>query len=132
MSKLAEASKLRILSDRGFKQVAEDIKLYSEKIADRNRISLKEKTAKEKQAEKDKLEARTGRPAPDLLDNADESVEELLIDDLQLQESLKIAADYSALKTGGALKSMTIPEVDAAEAKRQLAKKNKDAKKIKK
>ena len=114
VKKLTEASAARVLTDEIFKQVREDVKTYKEKILERSRFSLKEKTEKEKLAEKEKLEARVGYAKPTDSEAADENEDVPLLDDAQLQESLRIAADYVVLKTGGSLLSSTIPEVDAA------------------
>ncbi len=130
VKKLTEASAARVLTDEIFKQVREDVKTYQEKILERSRFSLKEKTEKEKLAEKEKLEARVGYANPTDSEAADENEDVPLLDDAQLQESLRIAADYVVLKTGGSLLSSTIPEVDAAAKARQL--KNKKAKTKKK
>jgi carboxyl-terminal processing protease len=128
IKKLSEASASRLQTDKSFKQVAEDIKQYKDKILERTRYSLKEKSAAEKAAEKVKLESRIGFRQDVDPETVDENTEVLLIDDFLLQEGLRIAADYVALKAGQGLQVATIPEVEAAEKSRVLknkAEKNK-------
>jgi carboxyl-terminal processing protease len=125
VKKLNEASKARVLSDKDFKQVADDIKSYQEKIVERTRVSLKAKSEREKAAEKEKLEARLGYNKADDGELGDGNTDVALVDDFQLQEALRIAADYTILKAGGTLQEDTIPEVEAAEKARDLKKKPK-------
>ena len=123
VEKLNAASKARVLKDKDFKQVADDIKTYQEKILERSHISLKEKSEKEKSAEKEKLESRLGYKKADDSELEDDIADLALVDDFQLQESLRIAADYTILKAGGTLQEDTLPEVEAAENLRNLKKK---------
>lgn len=127
VKKLAEASAARLKTDKSFMQVNEDIKQYKDKILDRTRFSLKEKSEAEKALDKVKLETRIGFRQDADPESADENADVLLIDDFQLQEALRIGADYVALKAGEGLQVDTIPEVEAAENARIL--KNKAVKK---
>ena len=127
VKKLAEASAARLKTDKSFMQVNEDIKQYKDKILDRTRFSLKEKSEAEKALDKVKLETRIGFRQDADPESADENADVLLIDDFQLQEALRIGADYVALKAGEDLQIDTIPEVEAAENARIL--KNKAVKK---
>jgi carboxyl-terminal processing protease len=120
--KLAEASSARLLTDKTFKQIADDIKTYKDKELERSRFSLKEKSAKERMAEKEKMEQRNGKGKSKDGEDADENSDVALIDDGQLQESLRITADYVALRANKPLVALGIPEVATAE-KARLAKK---------
>lgn len=120
LKKLKDVSAARISTDSGFKLVAEDIKTYKDGELERSRISLKEKSAKEKAADKEKLEKRNaGRKKSKAGDDVDDEAEVAIVDDFHLQEALRVTADYVLLKNGKNLAKLTIPEVMKAEKQRQ-------------
>ncbi|MEI6399636.1 MAG: carboxy terminal-processing peptidase, partial [Pseudomonadota bacterium] len=97
VKRLKEASASRLLTDPGFKIVAEDMKTYKTGELERSRISLKEKSAKEKAAEKEKIEKRSSKKKSKAGDDAgDDDTELALADDFQMQEAIRITADYVA------------------------------------
>ncbi len=118
VAKLKETSTARIAVDPGFKLVAEDIKTYKDAELERSRISLKEKTAKEKAAEKEKQEKRSANKKKDKSEPSDDELELPLIDDYMLQETLKVTADYVMMRAGKPLAKVAIPEVLTAEKQR--------------
>ncbi len=124
VKRLKEASASRLLTDPGFKIVAEDIKTYKTGELERSRISLKEKSAKEKAAEKEKIEKRSSKKKSKAGDDAgDDDTELALADDFQMQEAIRITADYVALKGSKNLAKLTIPEVVKTEKNRQAQEK---------
>jgi hypothetical protein len=124
VKRLKDASAARIINDAGFKIVAEDIKTYKAGELERSRIALKEKSAKEKAAEKEKMEKRSGKKKSKSGDDAaDEDAELALVDDVQMQEAIRITTDYYALRSGKNLAKLTIPEVVKAEKNRQAQEK---------
>ena len=126
---LKDASAARVSKDDGFKLVADDIKTYKDGELDRSRISLKEKTAKEKAEEKLKNEKRNGRKKKESEEALDDDVTLALSEDYHLQEALRVTADYVNLRLGQPLVKLTIPEVDKAQkTKRAQEKKPKKPK----
>ncbi len=123
LTKLKEASAARVAADEGFKLVAEDIKTYKDGEIERSRISLREKSAKEKAAEKAKLEKRSGGKKKGKSEAGDDETEIPLIDDYMLQETLRVTADYAALRSGKNLSKVSIPEVVKAQKQRQAQEK---------
>jgi carboxyl-terminal processing protease len=126
VAKLKESSRARVATDEGFKLVFEDIKTYKEGELDRSRISLKEKTAKEKEAEKAKEEKRAGHKSKkkkSAEDETEDDTEVQLADDFMLQETLRVSAEYSEMQHGKMVASMTLPEV----VKTMAARKAKEA-----
>lgn len=119
VQKLKEASTARLATDEGFKLVADDIKTYKDGELERSRISLKEKSAKEKAADKAKVEKRNGGKSKNKGDSGDDDTEVPIVDDYMLQEALRVTADYTALRSGKGMAKLTIPEVVKAEKKRQ-------------
>jgi len=124
VKKLREASAARVAADAGFKLVSEDIKTYKDGELDRSRISLKEKSAKEKAAEKLKAEKRAGhKKSKDGEEGMDDDMGLDLVDDYHLQETLRVAADYLALRVGQPLAKLSIPEVEKAAKNKQVLEK---------
>ena len=124
VKRLKEASASRLLTDPGFKIVAEDIKTYKTGELERSRISLKEKSAKEKAAEKEKIDKRSSKKKSKAGDDSgDDDAELALADDFQMQEAIRITADYVALKGSKNLAKLTIPEVVKTEKNRQAQEK---------
>jgi carboxyl-terminal processing protease len=126
MPKLKEASAARLLVDEDFKLIAEDIKTYKEREVERSRISLKEKSAKEKAEEKEKLERRNGKrhgkqsdAEPSEADSDDMELQ--LIDDPHMQEALRVSADYLQISRGKMLAKLTLPGVIQAKKERDKA-----------
>lgn len=127
--KLKEASTARLKDDEGFKLIAEDIKTYKDGELERSRISLKEKSAKEKAADKAKEEKRKGHGkkkktgADDEID--DEGSEINFADDYLLQEGVRIVSDFVQLQHNKNLVKLTLPEIvkKAAEEKKVTSKK---------
>ncbi|HET9236457.1 MAG TPA: carboxy terminal-processing peptidase [Oligoflexus sp.] len=85
---LKKRSEARIASDAEFKKIKDEIEKYRKNKEERSRVSLKEK--KEDDVKKDKKEAKE----EELLN---ESSEFSLKDDVYLQETVRVAADYVQL-----------------------------------
>ncbi len=125
VSQLKEVSKKRAETDPLFKTVFEDIKTYKEGEKDRYRISLREKTAAEKEKDakaKEKLSAQKIES-----DEAEGSEMELkLSSDAHLQEAARITADFAELSKGlPLLTEMTLPDAKVSVKKPIKAKKSK-------
>ncbi len=127
LPKLKELSAQRVASDSGFKEVFEDIKEYKDNEIERTRISLKEKSAKEKAEEKAKLEKRTvGKKKKKDGTAAESEDEELqLVDDYMMQEALKVTADYTNLMRGIPVVKLSLPDVVKAQGARLAEEKKK-------
>jgi carboxyl-terminal processing protease len=115
LKRLKDASSLRVATDAGFKLIAEDIKTYRAGELERSRISLKEKTAKEKAAEKEKQEKRGGRKKSKDGGEVDNDAELSITEDYHLQETLRVASDYVNLRAGKPLGKLSIPELARAD-----------------
>lgn len=123
---LQEASKSRVATDKGFEKIFAVIKEYKQSEESRSRVSLKEeapakdgkKDVKIADKEKGKPEAKGAKDGKDKDKKdrdaeADEDGEKLpLAEDIQLQESLKIAADYIQLLNKKPLVKVSLPTVD--------------------
>jgi carboxyl-terminal processing protease len=120
--KLREASAQRVAVDAGFKQIADDIKTYKNGELERSRISLKEKSGKEKAAEKEKQEKRAGHKKGKSGADSDEDGELALAEDFMLQESIRIAADFHNIRAGRPLAKLTIPDIAQAEKAKKKSK----------
>ena len=128
--KLKEASAARVKEDEGFKLIAEDIKTYKDGELERSRISLKEKSAKEKAADKVKEEKRKGhgkkKKSGDDDELDDEGSEINFADDYLLQEGVRVVSDLVQLQHNKNLVKLTLPEIGkpkAAEEKKPTTKK---------
>ncbi len=131
LPKLKEASTARIQADDGFKLIAEDIKTYKDGELERSRISLKEKSAKDKAADKAKEEKRKGHSSKkkggtEDSDVDDEGGEINFADDYHLQEGVRVVADFVQLQQNKALAKLSLPEVVKAK-KARLAEEKKAA-----
>jgi carboxyl-terminal processing protease len=126
---LQVASKTRVSTDKGFEKIFDAIKEYKQSEESRSRVSLKEDTGG-KDAKKDGKGAETaaatkngkGSGKKDGKDkdkkerdpDAEEEGEKLpLTDDVHLQETLKIAADYIQLLGKKPLVKVSLPTVEA-------------------
>lgn len=113
--KLKEASVARIQTDEGFKLIAEDVKTYKDGELERSRISLKEKSVKEKAADKAKEEKRKGhgkkKKGSDGDDLDDEGSEINFADDYLLQEGVRVVSDFVQIQRGKPLAKLTLPEL---------------------
>jgi len=87
---LKRRSDARIATDTEFKKVKDEIEKFRKNKEERSRVSLKEKKEEEAKDKKDKKEAKE----EELLN---ESTEFSLKDDVYLQETLRVAADYVQL-----------------------------------
>lgn len=129
--KLKEASAARVKEEEGFKLIAEDIKTYKDGELERSRISLKEKSAKEKAADKAKEEKRKGhgkkKKSGDDEELDDEGSEMNFADDYLLQEGVRVVSDFVQLQHNKTLVKLTLPELvkKAAEEKKAIVNKKK-------
>ncbi len=87
---LKRRSDSRIATDGEFKKIRDEIEKYRKNKEERSRVSLKEKKEEESKDKKDKKDAKE----EDLLN---ESTEFSLKDDVYLQETVRVAADYVQL-----------------------------------
>jgi carboxyl-terminal processing protease len=127
---LKTRSAARIEKDPDFLEIMKDIKKYKENEVERTRLSLKEKSAKERAEEKAKTDAKSkGKKATD---DEDGDKELHLIDDPMLQESIRVTSDLVSLTKGQALSQLSLPEVETEKMSRDMAEKKVDAKSDKK
>jgi carboxyl-terminal processing protease len=118
---LAKNSKLRVEKDPGFKDIAEEIKDYEKNKSERSRVSLNEKNDEDKNKKGDKDKKKKAEE--------EESSEELnLSEDFQLQESIRVAADYSQLLNKRKTGALTIPQLSMALAENKKKSDDKRAK----
>lgn len=126
---LQTASKARVSTDKGFEKVFAAIKEYKQSEESRSRVSLKEDSAG-KDAKKDAKGSETAavkngkgdgkkngkgkdKDKKERDPEAEEEGEKLpLADDVQLQETLKIAADYIQLLGKKPLVKVSLPTVE--------------------
>ncbi len=87
---LKRRSESRIATDAEFKKIRDEIEKYRKNKEERSRVSLKEKKEEDAKDKKDKKESAE----EDLLN---ESAEFSLKDDVYLQETIRVAADYVQL-----------------------------------
>lgn len=125
VTKLRDASKVRVGADKGFEKVFAAIKEYKAGEEARSKVSLKEDKAveeKNKTAEQKKADEKKKK-----MEEADEDDEKLPItEDYQLQETLRITADYVQVLNKRPLAKVALPSLDAklAEQSAKDAKKN--------
>lgn len=124
LTELKLKSELRLKGNADYKKVFDAIKEYKEKEKDRNRISLKMDKKKEKEL-KD-LEEEEERDL-DVYNKVPK-----LIDDLHLQETLRIAGDYIQLLKKESPAPMTLVELEKEKAEKQKIEAEKKAKEKKK
>lgn len=123
VARLKKASRNRVAEDEGFKELATDLKKYRDSVDERGKVSLKEKP--------ELVEGKDGATKKEIADEAglrelDEDDDKInLKDDLNLQETLRIAVDYVHLLRKEKLKTLEIPGL----AKVQVAENNKPTKK---
>ena len=84
---LKKRSDIRIAKDTDFTKIKEEINKFRKNKEERNRVSLKEKKDEKDKDKKDKKDS-------DLEDALNDSSEFNLKDDVYLQETVRIAADY--------------------------------------
>jgi carboxyl-terminal processing protease len=131
------ASKARVSVDKSFEKVFAAIKEYKQSEESRSRVSLKEepagkdakKDAKVAEKESSSIKGKGSKGSKDKKkkdqdSEADEEGEKLaLADDFQLQETLRVAADYIQLLSKKPLAKVNLPTVDTvAVAKEPAAK----------
>lgn len=113
---LRETSKTRVAADKNFEKVFTAIKEYKDGEESRSKVSLKEETVDPKKAGKDAkaTAAKDGKDAKKKSEVADEEDEEKLplAEDVHLQETLRIAADYVQLLNKRPLAKVAIPDLD--------------------
>lgn len=133
VKQLAQASKTRVTTDKGFAKVLTAIKEYKANEDSRSKVSLKEETAAEK-AKKEKeqklADEKAGKKGKDGKKKKAEDVDDdedgeklPLADDFQLQESLRIAGDYIQVLGKKPLGKITIPDMDKPAVAEQADKK---------
>ena len=114
---LKKRSEARLATDTEFKKIKDEIEKYRKNKEERSRVSLKEK--KEDEVKKDKKEAKE----EELLN---ESSEFSLKDDVSLQETVRVAADYVQLLKKQKLESHpALPAMIAAQNSKPAAKSDK-------
>lgn len=117
IKELASRSELRRKKDENFSEIEKEIKDFEKNKAERMRVSLK----LNKDGEDDEDEEKA---AQDSADGEDGSIK--LSDDIYLQETVRIAAEYAALKNGQKLTSApSIPELKKAKKAKAVAEKEK-------
>jgi len=128
---LKEASKARVAKDKGYEKIFAAIKEYKSSEEQRSKVSLKEevgdgkadpkKDAKDKnlvkndkkggKAKKSDAKDKDKKKSPD--DEDEDGDKAPLAEDFQLQEALRIAADYSQILSKKPLpKNIAIPQLD--------------------
>jgi len=125
VKKLADDSKTRIAKDKGFKTVLAMIKDYEEHDENRSKVSLKEEVPDAKKDQKSAKNAKDGKgdkvAAKDAkadkakadLEDGDDEDKLPFADDYQLQESIRIAADYVQLLNKRPLaRTFALPELE--------------------
>lgn len=123
VGKLKQASLARVASDPQFQEVFDSIEEYKKNKTERSRVSLKEKTAKEKAEELKEKEEDEKRK--DSIDKDKDTFH--LKDDAYLQEAARIAVDYARLLQKKSLAKISIPELE----KQGSVKANKSSKVVK-
>ncbi|TWW10497.1 C-terminal processing peptidase [Planctomyces bekefii] len=125
---LKDASKARVAKDPNFVKVADAIKEYKAGEESRSKVSLKEEAADAKKAGKDdKLadskkggkggkngkDGKDGKKKSKAGEEEEEDGEKLsLVEDYQLQEALRVTADYVQILGKRPLAKVGIPEVE--------------------
>ncbi len=112
LAELRVASSDRVRKDKGFTEIFKAIDLYKKSKLDRTRVSLKEPSKKEKEEEakaKKIADEREKKMQKDFYGN----VIPQLSDDVYLQETILIAADYVRLHQGKKLQDVQISELIA-------------------
>lgn len=117
---LKQRSVARVASDTQFADVFKEIEEYKKNKDERSKISLKEK----KEADKDEAEKSKN---DDVLGDATD-----LVNDIYMQESVRVMADYVRSLRGQTLGNLVLPEVvEASKKKKALAKKKAVKKEVK-
>ena len=116
VGELAKRSELRRQKDEKFTEIEKEIKDFEKNKAERMRVSLK--------FEKDGEDGDNSEDKGENVLEGDEAVK--LSDDIYLQETLRIAAEYSALSEGQKLSAdPSIPELLKAKKAKAVAEKEK-------
>lgn len=111
MKKMREASLARIKDDKGFAKVKTAIEEYRKSADERSKVSLKEDNKKDDKDKKDKKD----KDAKKAVEPDDEEGEKLpLIEDFQLQETLRVAGDYLQMLNKRDLGKIKLPDLDKA------------------
>jgi len=147
---LREASKIRVSSDKGFEKVFAAIKEYKAGEDSRSKVSLKEdapennpkdlkadaKSAKDKKVALKDIKDKADKKGKDkkkaaAVDDDDDEEKAPLAEDFQLQETLKIAADYIQVMAKRPLAKVTLPDLDKISVAEDAAKKSPEKKQMK-
>ena len=126
LARLEKSARKRISKSKKFKELNEEIDKFRKNEKERSRVSLREKTPAE--LKKERAERKKAEEAED-----DEQKDEFnLVNDIFLQETVKIAGDYVLMLKGKKAPGIsTIPAVVAAEKKRAARAEKKQAEKKK-
>jgi carboxyl-terminal processing protease len=114
---IADASKTRVGADKGFEKVRAAIKEYRDGEEGRSKVSLKEDAPENKKEAKDVVtsgKATKGheKDKKKTLDDAEGDEKLPLTEDFQLQETLRIAADYIEVLNKRPLGKISLPDLD--------------------
>jgi carboxyl-terminal processing protease len=121
VAELKKRSELRLATDTDFKKIKEEIEKFRKNKEERSRVSLKEKREDDsKDSKKDKT--KDGKDKEKSKDKEEdlmnESAEFSLKDDVYLQETLRVTADYVQLLKKQKLEAQpALPAILAQEAK---------------
>ncbi len=114
---LKQVSQARIASDQSFQEVFANIEKYRKSADERSRVSLKEKSKEERSKEASEKEIEDKKQASYEADKDEFHFK----DDVYLQESARIAADYARMLEGKKLVKLTLPDVALAKAQADAA-----------
>lgn len=121
VKKLYGISRERVEKDAGFKVVFDAIKEYKTGMESRSKVSLKEdledpkakkeaEIADKKKADKAKKDGKKDKKAP-VDEEEDEDQQLSITEDFQMQEALRISADYVQLLAKRPTGSLTLPDL---------------------
>lgn len=111
VKKLADVSRERVAKDEGFKTVFEAINEYKSGAESRSKVSLKEEKAEDSKSKKTADKDKDSKAKKNDLELEGEDEKLALNEDYQLQESLRIAADYIQTLAKRPLGLVTIPDL---------------------
>jgi carboxyl-terminal processing protease len=114
---LANRSSERVAKDAGFKTVFDAIKEYKSGMESRSKVSLKEDAIEDPKAKKTAELPGKGKKgakdkkAPAAEEDEDENRQLSIAEDYQMQEALRVSADYVQLQTKRPLGELTLPDL---------------------
>ena len=115
---LRQRSQARVAADPEFSDIFKEIAKYRKNTEERSKVSLKEKSAKEKAKEAEEVENET--------QSLDSEID--IVKDIYLQEGARIMADYIYSLKGKTLGKLSLPDVVKEKKKLEAAKKKKQKK----